>query len=168
MASKSPRKADGFDLSQSPSYLFRRCTQYANDLFAQELEASGLTKTQFTVLVCVEQYEGASQTDLVGLTKVDRSTLAEMLARMIEKGLLDRQRTDNDARAYSVRMTPTGRKTLRAGRAAADRVERALLSMLSAADRARLVKLLMAVVAAAETTDPDTRPARRKGKGAAR
>ena len=88
MASKGPKKADGgFDLSQAPSHLLRRCVQYANDLFSQEPGASDLTKQQYTVLAAVEQNEGMSQTDLVNITGIDRSTLAEMIRRMIEKGL---------------------------------------------------------------------------------
>src|SRR5882762_6784944 len=103
MASKGPKKTDGFDLSQAPSHLLRRCVQYANDLFSREPGASDLTKQQFTVLAAVEQNEGMSQTDLVGITGIDRSTLAEMIRRMIERGLLDRERTENDQRANSVR-----------------------------------------------------------------
>jgi DNA-binding MarR family transcriptional regulator len=77
MASKGPRKADnGFDLSQSPSHLLRRCVQYANELFSNEAGVSDLTKQQFTVLAAVEQNEGISQTDLVAITGIDRSTLA--------------------------------------------------------------------------------------------
>lgn len=151
MASRGPRKADnGFDLSQSPSHLLRRCVQYANDLFAHEPGVSDLTKQQFTVLAAVEQNEGISQTDLVAITGIDRSTLAEMIRRMTEKGLLDRERTEADARANAVRIAPAGRKALRTARMASERVERALLSSLSAQDRTRLVKMLSAVVAQAE------------------
>ncbi len=162
MASKGPRKTDGSGLSQSPSQLFRRCAQYAADLLARELMATGLTKTQFMVLACVEDNEGASQTELVAKTNVDRSTLAEMLGRMIDKGLLYRQRTEDDARAYSVRITPTGRKALRGAKAAVDRADRALLAMLTAADKAKLLKLTSAVVAAADADTGEARPARRK------
>lgn len=64
MVSRGPRKSiNGFDLSQSPSHLLRRCVQYANDLFAHEPTASDITKQQYTVLVAVEQNEGVSQTD---------------------------------------------------------------------------------------------------------
>ncbi len=105
MASKGQKKADGgFDLSQAPSHLLRRCVQYANDLFSQEPGASDLTKQQYTVLSAVEQNEGMSQTDLVNITGIDRSTLAEMIRRMIEKGLLDRERTESDQRANAVRI----------------------------------------------------------------
>src|SRR5215831_21399613 len=151
---KGPKKADnGFDLSQSPSHLLRRCVQYANDLFSQEPSAADLTKQQFTVLSAVEQNEGMSQTDLVLITGIDRSTLAEMIRRMIEKGLLDRERTESDQRANAVRMAAGGRKALRSARSASERVERTLLSGLSASDRPRFLKMLAAVVSQAETED---------------
>jgi len=158
MASKGPRKADGgFDLSQSPSHLLRRCVQYANDLFSREPGASDLTKQQFTVLAAVEQNEGMSQTDLVAITGIDRSTLAEMIRRMIDKGLLDRERTESDQRANAVRIAMAGRKALRAARTASDRVERTLLSGLSAGDRTKLVKILAAMVSQAEGEDRHAR-----------
>src|SRR5437016_6831937 len=107
MVSKAPRKGDGaFDLSQSPSHLLRRCVQYANDLFSREPGASDLTKQQYTVLTAVEKNEGMSQTSLVHITGIDRSTLAEMIRRMIDKGLLARERTETDQRANSVRIAP--------------------------------------------------------------
>ena len=64
--------------------------------------------------------------------------------------------------ANAVRISPLGRKQLRAGRAAAERVEKALLAMLTAADRTKLLKTLGMVVEAAESADPSTRKARRK------
>jgi DNA-binding MarR family transcriptional regulator len=152
MASKGPRKSDGgFDLSQTPSHLLRRCVQYANDLFSREPGASELTKQQFTVLFAVEQNDGVSQTDLVGITGIDRSTLAEMIQRMTERGHLARERTETDARANAVRITPSGRKALRGARAANERVEKALIAGIPVSERARLTRLLTLIVAHAET-----------------
>jgi DNA-binding MarR family transcriptional regulator len=168
MASKGPRKANGgFDLSQSPSHLLRRCVQYANDLFSREPGASDLTKQQFTVLAAVEQNEGMSQTDLVAITGIDRSTLAEMIRRMIDKGLLDRERTEADQRANAVRIAMAGKKALRGARSASDRVERMLLASLNAADRARFLKMLSSVVSQAENEDSsgnETRVKTRRGR----
>ena len=166
MAVKGPRKANGgFDLSQSPSHLLRRCVQYANDLFSREPGASDLTKQQFTVLAAVEQNEGMSQTDLVAITGIDRSTLAEMIRRMIDKGLLDRERTETDQRANAVRIAMAVRKELRSARSASERVEKMLLASLSAGDRARLVKMLAAVVDQAETEEGS---AQGEGRGKSR
>jgi DNA-binding MarR family transcriptional regulator len=166
MASKGPRKADGgFDLSQTPSHLVRRCMQYANDLFSREPGASELTKQQFTVLAAVEQNEGVSQTDLVGITGIDRSTLAEMIRRMTERGLLARERTEADARANAVRIAPAGRKALRGARTANERVDRAFLAGLPASERTKFVKHLGMIVAHAEADrGPDKGPGPR-GKG---
>ena len=167
MAGKSPRKPNGgFDLSQSPSHLLRRCVQYANDLFSRESPASDLTKQQFTVLAAVEQNEGISQTDLVALTGIDRSTLAEMIRRMIDKGLLDRERTESDQRANAVRIAAAGKKALRSARTASERVERMLLASLSAADRARFVKLLSIVASQGETSQSATRNGGRRARRA--
>src|SRR5882672_10242022 len=167
MASKGPKKTDsGFDLSQAPSHLLRRCVQYANDLFSHEPGASDLTKQQFTVLAAVERNEGMSQTDLVTITGIDRSTLAEMIRRMIEKGLLDRERTESDQRANSVRIAPGGKKALRGARAISDRVERALLAALPASERQKFVRMLTALVEQAErSTVGSEPPARRSGRG---
>ena len=105
--------------------------------FSRETSTNDLTKQQFTVLAAVEQNEGISQTDLVGLTGIDRSTLAEMIRRMIDKGLLDRERTESDQRANAVRIAAAGKKALRAARTANERVERALLASLSAGGSAQ-------------------------------
>src|SRR5689334_20775847 len=150
---KSQRKANGgFELSESPSHLIRRCAQYFGDLYAHEAGASELTKQQFTLLAALEHNEGVSQTALVEITGIDRSTLAEMVRRMLERGLISRKRTETDLRANAVAITQGGRKALRSARAAADRAERALLEPLPAAERQKFVRYLAAIAAAGEET----------------
>ena len=85
----------------------------------------------------------------VEMTGIDRSTLAEMVRRMLEKELISRERTEEDARANSVSITQTGRKALRSARTASDRAERALLDALPASERARFVKSLATIAEAA-------------------
>jgi len=168
MTLKNPRKTNGgFELAEAPSYLMRRCQQFYGDLYARETGARDLTKQQFMVLAALEHNDGASQTALVEITGIDRSTLAEMVRRMLERGLLSRERTEEDARANAVAITQSGRKALRAARTAADRAEKALLDTLPAAERIRFVKLLATIASAgealaAESPDrPRRKPARR-------
>ncbi|HTT97496.1 MAG TPA: MarR family transcriptional regulator [Rhizomicrobium sp.] len=144
------RPNGGFDLAQAPSHLIRRCQQYFGDLYAMEAGARELTPQQFTVLAALEHNEGASQTALVDITGIDRSTLAEMARRMVDKGLLERERTEEDQRANSVVITANGRKALRSARLAAERAERMMLDSLPASDRVKLVKMLGQIAAAAE------------------
>jgi DNA-binding MarR family transcriptional regulator len=148
---KGQRKAQGgFDLSEAPSHLIRRCQQFYGDLYAREAGTRELTKQQFMLLAALEQNDGASQTALVEITGIDRSTLAEMVRRMLERGLLTRERTEEDQRANAVAISPSGRKALRSARNAADRAERALLEALPAPDRQKFVKALREIAQAAE------------------
>jgi DNA-binding MarR family transcriptional regulator len=152
MTSKGQRKANGHDLSESPAHLMRRCHQFYGDLFARESGAHDLTKQQYLVLLALEHNEtkGISQTALVEMTGIDRSTLAEMVRRMLERNLIGRERVKDDQRANAVTITPGGRKALRGARLAAGRAEKALLEVLPAAERARFVKSLATIAAAAE------------------
>jgi DNA-binding MarR family transcriptional regulator len=155
MPSKTQRQANGnFQLAETPSHLMRRCEQFYADLYAREAGNCDLTRSQMTVLAALEPNEGASQTALVEMTGIDRSTLAEMVRRMMERALITRKRTETDLRANAVAITPAGRKALRTARAAAERAERALLEALPAAERPRFVKYLAAIAAAAGQTVP--------------
>ena len=151
MTLKGQRKANGsFELAETPSHLMRRCHQLYGDLYAREAGARDLTKQQFTVLCALEHNDGVSQTALVETTGIDRSTLAEMVRRMLERGLLSRERTEEDQRANAVAITPAGRKALRGARNAADRAERALLDVLPAPERLKFVRSLSQIASAAE------------------
>jgi DNA-binding MarR family transcriptional regulator len=128
----------------------RRCHQFYGDLYSRESGAHDLTKQQYLVLVALEHQEGISQTGLVETTGIDRSTLAEMVRRMMERGLISRERVKDDQRANAVAITQSGRKALRGARLAAGRAEKALLDALPASERGRFVKALAAIAAAAD------------------
>ena len=148
---KGQRKVNGgFELAEAPSHLIKRCQQYFGDLYAREASASELTKQQFTVLAALDSNEGVSQTALVEMTGIDRSTLAEMVRRMLDRGLLSRERTEKDARANAVAITTAGRKAVRVARSAADRAEKAFLDPLPPGERAKFVKALAAIATAGE------------------
>jgi len=157
---KGPRKANGhhFELAEAPSHLIRRVQQFYSDLYAREAGSCELTKQQFTVLAALEHNEGVSQTALVEMTGIDRSTLAEMVRRLLERALLSRERTEDDMRANAVAITQAGRRALRTARSASDRAERALLETLPAPDRLRFVKMLQTVASGAESLDGEDRP----------
>ncbi len=141
--------AKTFDLETSPGHLLRRAQQFANDLYTNEVESSGLTQRQFAVLFAVDQREGVSQTALVRATGIDRSTLADMIVRMQNKDLLARKRTDEDQRANSVRITSAGRRALRQAMPAVLRSEQRILDALPARMRADFIRALTLIAKAA-------------------
>jgi DNA-binding MarR family transcriptional regulator len=168
---KAQRKGNGgFELAEAPSHLIKRCQQYFGDLYAREAGSCELTKQQFTVLAALENNEGVSQTALVEMTGIDRSTLAEMVRRMLERGLVSRERTEQDARANAVAITSNGRKALRVARSAADRAEKLLLDSLPPSERTKFIKALSLIASAGEQFQangggPKTRAKTRKRRG---
>jgi len=99
-------------LERSPSHLLHRALQLALDVYSAETGAGAVTQRQFAVLAAVAEHEGLTQTDLVRATGIDRSTLADMIARMIAKNYLARERSTTDGRANTVRLTDDGRAVL--------------------------------------------------------
>ena len=94
---KKQKAADG-GLSQSVTHLLHRVLQLALDFHAEAAGPAGLTQRQYTVLAAAGVADGVSQSDLVRATGIDRSTLADLVARMITKGLLERERSAKDAK----------------------------------------------------------------------
>jgi DNA-binding MarR family transcriptional regulator len=137
-------------LDRSPSHLLHRALQLALDIYADEFGAGAVTQRQYAVLAAVEAQEGLTQTDLVRITGIDRSTLADMAARMIAKGLLERQRSTADARANAVSLTEVGRLALEEARPKMLAADARLLKLLSSGKRQALIGLLRDLTAAAE------------------
>ncbi len=152
MAKVKSGKSGGLpSLDRSPSHLLHRALQLSLDIYAETFAGDGPTQRQFAVLSAVEAQEGLTQTDLVRITGIDRSTLADMAARMITKGLLERQRSATDARANAVHLTEAGRVTLESARPKMAQVDARLLKLLSSSKRDALVATLRDLIAAGET-----------------
>jgi DNA-binding MarR family transcriptional regulator len=142
--------SSGFALPSSPAHLLRRSQQYAFDLYSREVKAAGLTPRQFVVLTAVGGDDGLSQTELVQQTGIDRSTLAEMIARLIERGLLSRKRTSEDARANAVSLTASGHRALAQALPRVRSAENAILAPLPAGKRSEFMRSLTLIAKAAD------------------
>lgn len=145
--------------SRSPSHLLKRAAQYSNLIYMGEVGKSGLTHRQFTVLLAVDANDGKSQTELVKLTGIDRSTLADLVARLLAQGYLQRKRTKDDGRTNAIRITAIGKKMLKMAQPGADEVDRQLLSLISSADRKSFIDNL-AVLAAEMDRIEEKEPAK--------
>jgi DNA-binding MarR family transcriptional regulator len=100
-------------LSRSAMHVLHRAGQCADELLQKEIGDADLTPRQLAVLATVGENEGLSQTGIVERTGIDRSTLADIVRRLSKKGLLQRRRTKDDARAYAVKLTDEGEMLLR-------------------------------------------------------
>jgi DNA-binding MarR family transcriptional regulator len=152
--SRKPSRDD--DAEPSVSRMLHRAVQAAGELHAAIAGPGALTPRQHAILEAVAAEDAATQSQLVAITGVDRSTLAELVTRLAERGLLERSRSATDARANQVRLTEAGRERLEAARPAAAEVDQALLARLPKDKRARFLRDLGRLIAGTpETTAVD-------------
>ncbi|MBX9925872.1 MAG: MarR family transcriptional regulator [Hyphomicrobiaceae bacterium] len=142
------RETHTIRLDTSPIHLLHRAGQCAVDVFQAEIGVEELTPRQYAILLTVAQHEGLSQTSLVERTGIDRSTLADIIRRLLKKGLIQRRRTKEDARAYAVRLTDAGTRTLKHLDPLARRVDDRILAALPGSQRERFVEDLNTIVRA--------------------
>ena len=102
----------------------------------------------------IEAHEGLSQVGITKLTGIDRSTLADIVRRLKGKGLVQRLRTKEDARAYAVKLTDEGHRVLRAVLPIAAEVDRKVLAALPAERREWFLIRLASMVRALEAPAP--------------
>src|SRR6202012_1690764 len=89
--------AGAFDLLAAPGHLIRRAQQQHQARWT-ELVGSGLTSVQFAVLAALDTHPGTAQNTLSTALSIDTSTLAEVCLRLASRGLIERERSEIDAR----------------------------------------------------------------------
>jgi DNA-binding MarR family transcriptional regulator len=135
----------------SALHLLHRAGQCADELFALNVGKTELTPRQFAVLAAAAASEDLSQTALVDATGIDRSTLADIVRRLVERGLLARRRTKTDARMYAVKLTAAGHSAMKAAGPVAESTDSKLLEALPESQRKTFLSALDRIV---ETMGP--------------
>jgi len=132
-------------LADTPGHLMRRAQQRAVEIHWQAVGEDGLLPPQFAVMLTVYQNPGLNQTALVNLTGIDRSTVADMIPRLIKKGYLERKRTPEDQRAKKLWITPEGEAMVRRNAEATFAAQSEILAPVPAGERKRFMDLLRLV-----------------------
>jgi DNA-binding MarR family transcriptional regulator len=120
---------------QSVFHMLHRASQRADALFEKHIGSEPLTPRQFVVLQAVAESDGLSQTDIMSVTGIDRSSIADLVRRLVRLGYLQRRRTRRDSRVYAVRLTTAGHRFVTLGLLAVQATEESLLATLPAVER---------------------------------
>ena len=153
-------------LDRSPSHLLHRALQLALDIYAEETGSGALTQRQFAVLSAVMAKEGCTQSELVRATGIDRSTLAELVARLIGKDLLGRERSTLDARANTVRLTDAGRAAVTEAGPKVAQADARIMALVPGAKRDAFLKTLRDMARAAGKSEAGEGDEAKKAKKA--
>ena len=159
------RKPEGLD--GSPGHLMHRALQRMLEAYAAEAGPDAPTHRQYVLLEAAAQATesgGLSQAELGRITGIDRSTLAELAARMTTRGWLVRERSGSDGRARSVTLSDQGRAVLDQVRPAVAAADRRFLAALPKARREKFVDILADLAASDAAEKADARLASKAAK----
>ena len=132
-------------LSRRAGFLVAQLGAHAHRRFAERLAALDLGPRQFGMLSHLAASEGRSQQALSVALGIHRSAMVALVDDLEQRGLAKRRRDPADRRAYTLYLTPRGRKVLARAERVAQEHEAELLRGLDASERSRLIALLQRV-----------------------
>ncbi len=142
------------EVAEFAGQLFFRLWRTSHTRTADALASLGLTPALFAVLNVLGAREGTIQQQLSTDMGIDPSAMVKLINELEESGLAERRRRPNDRRAWEVKITAKGRRTLQKAKQLASDVEDEVLGGLPAADRRQLLALLRRALASAPPQPP--------------
>jgi DNA-binding MarR family transcriptional regulator len=91
------------ELLKSLFHINRLLFQEINKIFA----VKGLNPTEVMILYCLKHGDDCKVSDLAFCLGIPLSTLTGILDRLAEKGLISRERSDEDRRVVTVKLAPS-------------------------------------------------------------
>ncbi|MBO1325164.1 MarR family transcriptional regulator [Acetobacter sp. TBRC 12305] len=131
-----------------PGFLIRRLHQIHVALFAEECGGFNVTPVQYSIMSAAALQPGLDQNELAVAVGVDRTTLANVAARLEARGLVRRERTPKDRRLKRVFLTPEGQALLESMARPAARAHQRTIEALSGAERQAFLDSLTRLVLA--------------------
>lgn len=136
---------DERDIYGKPGHLIRRLQQIAVAVFVSRTQDFDVTPVQYSALLALRNHPGVDQTTLMQIIAFDRSTIGEVVTRLVRKGLIKRTVGKKDRRTRRLRLTPAGRRLLTRMKPVNEQVQQLILAPLSPTERAQFVRLMRKV-----------------------
>jgi DNA-binding MarR family transcriptional regulator len=146
-AGKTSRQSGGekalqdFDLLQHLPHLLRRAHFEAEAIFP-DIYGDEVTSRQLALLTAIGQRPGLSQSAVAQQVGMDLNTCSDLVARLVAKKLVRRERSEADARTYCLYLAPKSAGVVAMGIGLAGAYREAVAQRLSQAEHERLVALL--------------------------
>lgn len=126
--------SEGFHLDAYPFYLLNRAVSRYNVVIESELRRIGIDIPTWRVLMILGEAEPRPIAQVARCAVINISTMARIVDRMIDTGLVQASPSASDGRVTELALTGTGRKKLAAARKITAPVYRRLIRGFSARD----------------------------------
>lgn len=157
----SAEAVDYGPLDQWVGFRLRMAQAASFQAFARLTQDVKIRPGRFATLMLIARNPGISQTALSQANGRDKSTLTPVLNDLVKRGLVRRQRTPDDRRAYQLTLTAAGKRMLDQLAACAMRHDRNLDRIIGGRDRARFLAILRRIEDALARENDEMRPAPR-------
>lgn len=131
-----------------PGFLVRRLHQIHYAMFFEECTEGGITPVQFGVLTVLARNPWLDQTAIGYEVGLDRTTAADVIKRLEEKGYLERRVNPQDKRSRQAAVTQKGAAIMQELQESMARSQKRLLQPLSPRDQKTFMSLLVKLVEA--------------------
>lgn len=131
-----------------PGFLIRRLHQIHYAIFFEECKEGGITPVQYGVLTVLAREPWLDQTAIGYEVGLDRTTAADVIKRLEEKGLVQRRINKLDRRSRQAAVTEKGLSMMGHLQDSMTRSQRRLLQPLSPRDQKIFMSLLLELVEA--------------------
>src|SRR5690625_1830648 len=129
-----------------PGFLVRRLHQIHSTLFLEECDIEGITPVQHGILTVLLSRPWTDQSSISYELGIDRTTTADVLRRLEEKKLVERQVNPNDKRSRQVYITTYGIELMNRLAPKMNNAQERLLDPLEPAEKEEFMRLLTKVV----------------------
>jgi DNA-binding MarR family transcriptional regulator len=131
------------ELVASPLFLLKRLGMTAKEQTIDAYEATGLHPYHHAILAALDEGRRETQGAIADALGYDRGQLVGLLDELEDRGLVERQRDQDDRRRQIVLMTAEGKKALAKLRTLSRRIDGEFLAALDDKQRAQLHELLL-------------------------
>lgn len=132
-------------LTRSLGFLLADVSRLVRHRFDQRARTLGLTRAQWRVLAQLRRREGINQTDLAEIMEIETITLGRHIDRLEAKGWVERRRDPADRRAWKLHLKEKAQPVLNKMRALSEATREEALAGIPAAERERLIDLLLTI-----------------------
>jgi DNA-binding MarR family transcriptional regulator len=131
-----------------PGYLVRRLHQIHSAIFAEECKDFAITPVQYGVLTALLHNPGIDQASVAAQVGIDRTNAADVIERLAERRLVEREKSASDRRMMLARLTKEGEALTREMHASMQRAQARLLEPLPPAERQVFLRMIERLVEA--------------------
>jgi MarR family transcriptional regulator, transcriptional regulator for hemolysin len=135
-------KVCGDESSRTLGFMLSTCARLLRKRFEQNSQGSGLTLSQWKVLVSLSTNEGINQAGLADLLDVEPITLARSIDKLQAMKLVERRPHPTDKRVWLLHLMPAADEKIDFAKVIGDATRAEALTGISRADLDHLLKTL--------------------------